>query len=254
MEVHHHAHTSDSDNHRGRKKWTHYFWEFLMLFLAVFCGFLAEYALEHKIEKDREKQFIRSLVNDVKADITQLNSIIEKRDEKMQRLDSLTLLINLPNFANYGSDIYFNAIHSARLVDIRFTANDGTLQQLKNSGGLRLIRNHAVVDSIAHYDVSVRNLEIFGEQEMQVVQEYRTIARRVFNSLVFDKMMDENNISHRLTDNPSLLAFNKQDLADLNFSVYSIKVVVKGMRRDSRKLLQQATNLLATMNKEYRLE
>ncbi len=24
------------------KKWTHYFWEFLMLFLAVFYGFLAE--------------------------------------------------------------------------------------------------------------------------------------------------------------------------------------------------------------------
>ena len=48
MEVHHHAHTA-------RKKWTHYFWEFLMLFLAVFCGFLAEYTLEHKIEKAREK-------------------------------------------------------------------------------------------------------------------------------------------------------------------------------------------------------
>ena len=225
-----------------------------MLFLAVFCGFLAEYALEHKIEKDREKQFIRSLVNDVKADITQLNSIIEKRGEKIQRLDSLILLINLPDFANYGSDIYFNAIHSARLVDIRFTANDGTLLQLKNSGGLRLIRNHAVADSIIHYDVSVRNLEKLGEQEMQVVQEYRTIAKRVFNSLVFDKMMDENNISHRLAGNPALLAFSKQDLADLNFSVYSIKVVVKGMRRDSRKLLQQATNLLATINKEYRLE
>jgi hypothetical protein len=107
MEVHHHAHTS-------RKKWTHYFWEFLMLFLAVFCGFLAEYTLEHKIEKDREKQFISSLVDDIKADITQLNSVIQKRDEKIQRLDSLILLINLPNFATYGSDIYFNAIHTAR--------------------------------------------------------------------------------------------------------------------------------------------
>ena len=32
MEVHAHAHTA-------RKKWTHYLWEFLMLFLAVFCGF-----------------------------------------------------------------------------------------------------------------------------------------------------------------------------------------------------------------------
>ena len=193
-------------------------------------------------------------MNDVKADITQLNSIIEKRDEKMQRLDSLTLLINLPNFEVYGRDIYFNAIHTGRLVDIKFTANDGTLLQLKNSGGLRLIRNRAVVDSIAHYDVSVRNLDELGEQEMQMVHEYRTIAKRVFNSLVFDKMMDGNNISHRLADNPALLAFNKQDLAELNFSVYSIKVVVKGMRRDSRKLLQQATNLLATINKEYHLK
>ena len=34
MEVHAHTHTP-------RKKWTHYFWEFLMLFFAVFCGFLS---------------------------------------------------------------------------------------------------------------------------------------------------------------------------------------------------------------------
>jgi len=225
-----------------------------MLFLAVFCGFLAEYALEHKIEKDREKQFISSLVDDIKADIIQLNSVIEKRDEKIQRLDSLILLINLPNFATYGSDIYFNAIHTARLVDIKFTANDGTLLQLKNSGGLRLIRNRAVVDSIAHYDVSVRNLEELGEQETLIAHEYRTIAKKVFNSLVFNRMLDDNNISHRLTENPPLLAFSKQDLAELNFDVYSIKLIVKGMRRDSRKLLQQATNLLATINKEYHLE
>src|SRR6188508_2610590 len=236
MEVHHHAHTA-------RKKWTHYF-----------CEFLAEYALEHKIEKDREKQFISSLVDDINADIIQLNSVIQKRDEKIQRLDSLILLINLPDFATYGSDIYFNAIHTGRLVDIRFTANDGTMLQLKNSGGLRLIRNRTVVDSIAHYDVSVRNLEELGDQEMQMVHEYRTIAKRVFNSLVFDRMMDENNISHRPADNPVLLAFNKQDLADLNFTVYSIKVIVKGMRRDSKKLLQQATNLLATINEKYHLE
>ena len=39
MEVHHHAH------HEGKKNWKSYFWEFLMLFLAVFCGFLAEYQL-----------------------------------------------------------------------------------------------------------------------------------------------------------------------------------------------------------------
>jgi len=247
MEVHQHSHSP-------RKKWTHYFWEFLMLFLAVFCGFLAEYTLEHKIEKDRERQFIYSLVNDIKADIIQLNSVIQKRDEKVHRIDSVIYLINSPDFKEYGASIYFNAIHTARLADIRFTANDGTLQQLKNAGGLRLIHNRAVVDSITHYDVSVRNLEILGEQEAEVGNEYRTIAKRIFNSLVFDKMLNENNISQRPAGNPALLDFNKQELADLNFVMYSVKTVVKAMRRDSRKLLQQAINLLETINKAYHLE
>ncbi|HJS54003.1 MAG TPA: hypothetical protein VJ765_05645, partial [Chitinophagaceae bacterium] len=63
MEVHHHTHP---DSYRDkRKKWTHYFWEFLMLFLAVFCGFLAEYQLEHKIEKDKERQYIQNLLDDL---------------------------------------------------------------------------------------------------------------------------------------------------------------------------------------------
>ena len=68
MEVHHHSHTADPDSHRGRKKWTHYFWEFLMLFLAVFCGFLAEYQLEHRIESDREKVYIKNLYEDLRSD------------------------------------------------------------------------------------------------------------------------------------------------------------------------------------------
>ncbi len=68
MEVHHHPHTS-------RKKWTHYFWEFLMLFLAVFCGFLAEYQLEHKIEKDREKQFMKIISLAPFAPITAISAV-----------------------------------------------------------------------------------------------------------------------------------------------------------------------------------
>jgi hypothetical protein len=61
MEVHAHSHTP-------RKKWTHYFWEFIMLFLAVFCGFLAEYQLEHKIERDRAKELAKSFYEELKSD------------------------------------------------------------------------------------------------------------------------------------------------------------------------------------------
>ena len=67
MEVHAHTHTA-------RKKWIHYFWEFLMLFLAVFCGFLAENIREHKIEQHRAKEFSRSLVEDLQNDTAAINS------------------------------------------------------------------------------------------------------------------------------------------------------------------------------------
>src|SRR5215470_11318945 len=66
MEVHHHSHTD-------KKKWTHYLWEFLMLFLAVFCGFLAENQREHMVESRREKQYMRSMIADLKADTAEIN-------------------------------------------------------------------------------------------------------------------------------------------------------------------------------------
>src|SRR5215470_2458972 len=55
METHaHHLHKAPG------KKWTHYLFEFLMLFLAVFCGFLAENFREHLVEKKRSRQYITS--------------------------------------------------------------------------------------------------------------------------------------------------------------------------------------------------
>ena len=39
-----------------------------MLFLAVFCGFMAENFREHQIEHKREKEYITSLIKDVELD------------------------------------------------------------------------------------------------------------------------------------------------------------------------------------------
>ena len=248
MEVHTHSHTA-------RKKWTHYFWEFLMLFLAVFCGFLAEYQLEHKIEKDREKQFIRSLAYDIKADTERINRIIINRTIREASLDSISLLLNSNSPAEYAADLYFHAVTAARTVNIRFLPNDGTMQQLKNSGAFRLIRNHAVADSIAKYDVSIRNTLRQGELEETLINDYRSAAPKIFNALVFDRMLDADNNPHRLIDeSPFLLPFEKKDLDMFNYKLYSMRGLNKAMRRDIKLLLRQAENLLFLLNKKYHLE
>ncbi|MBK7966622.1 MAG: hypothetical protein IPK10_16015 [Bacteroidetes bacterium] len=63
MEVHHHAH------HDGKKNWKSYFWEFLMLFLAVTLGFFVENQREHYIENLRAKEYSKSLIQDLQNDI-----------------------------------------------------------------------------------------------------------------------------------------------------------------------------------------
>ena len=131
MEVHAHTHTE-------RKKWTHYLWEFLMLFLAVFCGFLAEYLLEHRIEKEREKQFINSIDSDLKDDTLSITKHIETIKTGIVLFDSLSGLLESPESAKKnGEAIYYTSRLGVRLSPL--VNNNRTIDQLKNSGGFRLI-------------------------------------------------------------------------------------------------------------------
>src|SRR5215213_5817224 len=61
------THAQELHKVRGQG-WKHYFFEFLMLFLAVFAGFLAENQREHIVERQREKKFARRLLSDLQQD------------------------------------------------------------------------------------------------------------------------------------------------------------------------------------------
>src|SRR3954463_11316349 len=84
MEVHHHPHTE-------RKKFTHYLWDFLMLFLAVFCGFLAENFREHQVEHRREKKNMQSLISDLENDTLNLCHGFPIKDKRLSAIDTVYL-------------------------------------------------------------------------------------------------------------------------------------------------------------------
>ncbi len=245
MEVHHPHRVHHS------KKWKDYLFEFLMLFLAVTFGFFVENQREHYIEGQREKQFIRSLINDLIADTIKLNSLIIRRTARASNLDSLKLLLNSDSPNIHTNAIYFFASTAARILTVRFIPNDGTMLQLKNSGAFRLIRSRAVADSIANYDVSVRNALRQSEVEETVINDYRQASARIFNANVFDEMLDDNLNVRRPRGNPGLANYTLVDLQDWNYKMYSIKGLNRANRRDARLLLQQAKNLLTTLKKAY---
>ena len=247
MEVHAHTHTP-------RKKWTHYFWEFLMLFLAVFCGFLAENKREHMVEHQREKKLMRSLVRDMTADTHRLQEIIRSRTEKMWMLDSLSSMLNAGPPYDSTNIIYYYAVWAPRTVLYRFIPNEGTLQQLKNAGNLRLIRKSFITDSITRYDASLRTLLRQQDLEETVMGDYRSMSHRLFDGRVFNRMMNTDNIPSPPTGNPPLIPFTKTDLNEYNFKLFVVQAQNRVNRRESRKLLEQMNNLLEILKEEYHLE
>ena len=248
MEVHQHTHTP-------RKKWTHYFWEFLMLFLAVTLGFLVENQREHYIEHQREKQFVKSLFNDIKSDTANIAKIIIARSAKERMLDSLSFMMNGSRPGDRVKEIYPYAVYVGRTLPYRFIPNDGTMQQLKNSGALRLIRNRAVVDSISKYDINVRNMLGQYAVEENQIEHYRTAGAKIFDALVFSQMIDENaTVVRPPPDNTSFQAYSSRELSEWNYRIYGLNGINKANRRDLRLLLKQASGLLEILKREYRLE
>ena len=144
MEVHHHGHVHE------KKKWKEYVFQFFMLFLAVFCGFLAEYQLEHTIEHQREKQFMRSMVEDLEKDMVLLKNESDLTIIQYTKLDSLTEMIYEealdPLLVTKMYELQRSYLYPRTLQLINRTE-----LQLKNSGGMRLIRNRQVADSIINY-------------------------------------------------------------------------------------------------------
>ncbi|HMK18434.1 MAG TPA: hypothetical protein VK492_09545 [Chitinophagaceae bacterium] len=243
MEVHAHTHTA-------RKKWTHYFWEFIMLFLAVFCGFLAEYKLEHIIEHQREEQYMRSMIEDLKADVLMLEKNVTLRKSRLTMIDSLADLLNSPQRDKYGNDIYFFARSTSPPVNI--FPNDGTIQQLKSSGNLRLIRHNQIANSIMAYDQKMRGALFEMGDEVEVRAEYRQLARKLFNTNIFFEMIATDEIS-RPVNNPQLFINDAGLINEFIGQLQYVKRIHQAQLIRSEELLVQAKQLIIDIDKEYHL-
>ena len=246
MEVHAHTHTA-------RKKWTHYFWEFLMLFLAVFCGFLAEYQLEHKIEKDREKQFIHSLVADLQDDVKKLDAIVQTERSGLALLDTLMQLVNRPELAKQnGGQLYFSARVGPR--SIPFANNSRTFDQLKYSGGFRLIQNGETSNKIMGYYNQLSLIRLLEDNYNHEFDNYKRIAAKILDPGILRNQETDDGQILRSNDNPSLITYDAKELKELGFHTLQMN----GSRRSKILLLENMKNsgveLLKYLQDTYHLK
>jgi hypothetical protein len=142
MEVHKHPH-----HIAHKKKWGEYILEFLMLFLAVFLGFLTENYRETLVNKEKEHHYMQNMVADLKSDTTDLNFAIYYQQLWYNHLDS-ALQIPIERLREINTqDTFFYHFFPYYSWMQPFIQNDNNITQLR-AGGFNLIRSGNTIDSI----------------------------------------------------------------------------------------------------------
>lgn len=253
METHaHHLH-----NAPGKSFW-HFFFEFFMLFLAVFCGFLAENQRERIEENQLEKQYMGTLLEDLKIDTAKLsrlklfaNKVIGRRDSVIKYLRPPVNDKNLPQYIRESQYM---------LTLSGYNYNDRTVEQLRSSGNYRLIRKTNVTDSLISYDTYMRGT---FTKNYNAVYDHRHALMGMLSdiydiALVQDVDKDHNVIIdslkkdglyplHLFTNDPKIL-----------FHYYNECLLQANLNMDFKnwinRMQAKASNLIALIQKEYHLE
>ena len=246
MEVHAHTHTE-------RKKWTHYIWEFLMLFLAVFCGFLAENQREHIIEQKREKQYINSFCEDLATDETDLQAIIDRLYKHVIIADSLELLMNKATKKTPANQIYMYLRTFTRSSGTLLTVNDRTIVQLRNAGGMRLIQNKNVSDSIVGYYKEIELIQFLNEESITMKRSLREKLSEILNSSDYARIIDTAN---RIINPNQVLYLRSTDENSINYCLMKIdelRGLSSGLRMRIQRLKERAAGVRRFIAKAYHL-
>jgi hypothetical protein len=249
MEVHRHS----SSQGRTKKIWTHYLWEFFMLFLAVFCGFLAEWKLERTLEHHREKQFIRSLSEDLARDTAHLRYYMRFNKVMRDYCDSVQYCIRNADIFKNSNNFYNYTKELARFT--RYSPTDRTIQQLKHAGNMRLLR-WDISNAVTDHDSKSKSLA-----EMDVQLNEQIIKYREFLISFLDlSSYDQHNVigsymayEIKTVGNPGYISNDMKMVKMIYNQAFTLKIFLEATEFTANDLLNNTKQLLDRLRKDYHL-
>ena len=217
-----------------------------MLFLAVFCGFLAEYQLEHKIEKERGRQYVISFYEDLVTDTTRFNNIISSYKRQVTALTAREQCYQAILQSKRSDTCILNLIfNTVGFEDLVFT--DRTLQQLKNSGGLRLLKKEDA-DSILLYDDLLRT---YMKQETTGFQETQYKIRDMALSMLNHQLTIG---GEQVSKTPVLYSFDPEQINRYFNLLFSYDFYCRDHLEQMGAIKRKAVSLLKYFKEKYQLK
>jgi len=222
-----------------------------MIFLAVFLGFIAENLREQAVEHHREKRFMQSLVQDLQTDTLDIQKNIDLGVDQSKKMDTLIDLINNGITGISIVQLYRLNRESGSVVSASF--EDRTSSQLKNSGGMRLIRNEKIADSIRYYWWRIKTMEAISARLADIGDKITDIGVQLFNNKYYGKHDPTKPFNFANSINPSaqLLINDPRLLAQYANRKFSRLFVLYNYINNLKGAKAAATRLIGMIKEEY---
>lgn len=226
-----------------------------MLFLAVTLGFFVENEREHFIEKKREKKYIRSIIEDLKADTAWSTQFLIDQSLSITYYDSVVLLLSLDNRTpEQHQRMYYMIRMSIRLSQFN-RVNDNAYEQMKNSGNLRLLHSQDIIDSLSGYYFRTKEIESISNistLRQQAVSDYEA---KIFDGRVFQKMVDSKTFDiSPPSGKPVLVTSDPMIINEFIVKVHYVKSIMLYSINFAKQRRKEAIQLIQFLQREYHLD
>ena len=154
---------SQAESRLSSIKWSAYFLEFTMIFLAVTLGFIADSIRERLEDRSKEKQYIIGFIHNLKEDTLNLKYVIERGKRQVKGIDSMLTLAHADMAIDSNRRLFYYYFFTYCYSKSTFESNDATLQQLKSTGDYGLIEKEQVAASLAKFDSDLQSIYAQGD-------------------------------------------------------------------------------------------
>jgi hypothetical protein len=145
------------------KNWKKYLFEFLMLLVAVFLGFVAENIREDFAERQQAIELAKSFYEELKNDSIMAETKVQNRLKKENSIRYLQKYFADSSLNNVPKIFSINFIYGiASRTPTNFKPRTVLLDQLSNSGAIRFFKNTQLKNLIGDLSVAI---ESFNERE-----------------------------------------------------------------------------------------
>jgi hypothetical protein len=253
-----------SSSYHG-KSWRGYLFEFILLFMAVFLGFLAENYRENISEKQQAEELAHNFYDELLADSVAIQWYINARYKKDSALialknyalDSSLEKVSRSYVRNYYVGLFWNS---------QFEPTDVLLEQLKNSGSLSYFKSKELQRLTGNLSECIARMRKADASDADFVQNQilpfhiEHGDQKFYDKITHDGALTYGNFTYILLKDSARIDYQINDLAGFSRKKFNNMVGLYRFRlkvsTSHHYLNYEDINkqLLAELRKEYHIK